>query len=241
MNPLQLRKLTGSLFIAGAILVNIPYALLIANFDYPDILREPAGDVLTQFHAGGTSLVFMWLSFAWVGLPLLFAIVFLQQAMGERESSLLKVATVAGVIGCITQMIGLLRWVFVVPILARTYADPASSDASREAAVVGFQAIHQYGGVVMGEHLGQTFTILWMLLVSIAMFNSRIFRPWLAWFGLAASAVYALAQTELLATVIPEFPVVPESGLIGSLLWLGWMIAMGIVLLRAKPKISSST
>ena len=73
-----------------------------------------------------------------------------------------------------------------------------------------------------------------MLLISVAMFRSDLFKPWLAWFGIVASIVYSLAQTELLATVIPSFPVVPEAGLLGSLLWLGWMIVMGVFLLRAK-------
>ncbi len=53
MNANQFRKVTGLLFIVGAILVNIPYSMLITNFDYPDILREPAATVLTQFQAGG--------------------------------------------------------------------------------------------------------------------------------------------------------------------------------------------
>jgi len=44
-----------------------------------------------------------------------------------------------------------------------------------------------------------------------------------------------LAQSELFATIIPEFPVVPEAGLIGSLLWLVWMIIMGIFLVWPKP------
>ena len=48
MNANQFRKVTGLLFIVGSLLVNIPYALLIANFNYPDILREPAAAVLTS-------------------------------------------------------------------------------------------------------------------------------------------------------------------------------------------------
>ncbi len=86
----------------------------------------------------------------------------------------------------------------------------------------------------MGEHLGQAFTILWMALVSLAMFKSSLFKPWLGWFGLATSVIYVLAQTELLATVIPNFFVVSIAGLLGSILWLVWMIIMGVFLLRAK-------
>jgi len=52
----------------GAVLVNIPYTLLIMNFDYPDILRESTGHILTRYQEGGTGLIFTWLAFAWVGL-----------------------------------------------------------------------------------------------------------------------------------------------------------------------------
>ncbi len=239
MNTPWLRKLTGILFIAGALLVNIPYTLLIMNFNYPDILREPAGTVLTQFQAGGTSLIFTWLAFAWVGIPLFFAIILLQTVLDRADTPYLWSGTVAGIIGVTTQMIGLLRWTFVVPVLAGLYTDPTSSASAKEAAIVVFQAIHQYGGVVLGEHIGQSFTIIWMVLVSVALFRSPLAKPWLGWFGIVAAVVYAAAQMELLATVIPTFPVVPEAGLVGSLLWLAWMIVLGIFLMRATPATDS--
>lgn len=235
MNTIWHQRLTGILFIVGAVLVNIPYILLIMNFDYPDILREPSGLVLTRYQEGGTGLMLTWLAFAWVGIPLLFAIVVLQKVLEREDIPYLWSGTVVGVIGGIARMIGLLRWTFVVPVLARTYADPIASAATKESAMIVFQAVHQYGGVVLGEHIGQTFTIIWMLLVSLAMFRSTLFKPWLAWFGILASLVYSLAQTELLATVIPNFPVVPQTGLIGSLLWLVWMMVLGVFLVRTKP------
>lgn len=234
MNTASHRRLTGVLFIVGAVLINIPYALLIMNFDYPDILREPTGHILTRYQEGGTGLIFTWVAFAWVGIPLLVAIVMLQKVLEREDTPYLWSGTIVGVIGGIAQMIGLLRWTFVVPVLARRYTEPTASAAAKETIVTVFQAVHQYGGVVLGEHIGQIFTILWMLLISLAMFKSNLFKPWLAWFGILASVVYLLAQTELLATAISGFPVVPEAGLIGSLLWLVWMIVLGIFLVRAK-------
>ena len=234
MNATSHRRLTGILFILGAVLVNIPYTLLIMNFDYPDILREPTGQILTRFQEGGTGLIFTWLAFAWVGIPLLLAIVMLQKVLEREDTPYLWSGTALGIIGAIAQMIGLLRWSFVVPVLARTYTDPSASAAARESVVIAFQAVHQYGGVVLGEHIGQTFTIIWMLLISLAIFKSNLFKPWLAWFGIVAAVVYSLAQMELLATVIPNFPVIPEAGLIGSLLWIAWMIVLGVFLIRAR-------
>ena len=65
MTVSTVRRLTGVLFIAGAILVNIPYALLISTFDYPEILRQPAEVILVRFEAAGPGLIALWLAFAW--------------------------------------------------------------------------------------------------------------------------------------------------------------------------------
>lgn len=233
MSQSQFRRLTGIVFIAVPVLLNIPYSILISTFDYPDILRLPAGDILTAFHQGGTSLIFTWWAFAIVGLPLLFAIVALQQILHREDTPYLPAATLFGVVSGLAQMIGLLRWTFVVPVLANAYADPSSNEATKESLSATFLAVHQYGGVIIGEHIGQTFTIIWMLLVSIAMLKSPLFRPWLGWFGIASGFVYLTAQLELFAIVIPDVPVFPLAGLLGSLLWLTWLVLIGVRLLRA--------
>ncbi|MCX6048518.1 MAG: DUF4386 domain-containing protein, partial [Chloroflexi bacterium] len=184
MNANQFRKVTGLLFIFGSILVNIPYAMLITNFHYPDILREPAATVLTQFQAGGASLIFTWLAFAWAGLPLLLGTVMLKRVLEPEGHTLLETATTLGLVGLVLAVVGLTRWVFVVPGLARLYTDPTSSEAVRASVLVTFQAIHQYGGVVIGEHISQFMTVVWMALISGMMLRSALFRAWQGWLGL---------------------------------------------------------
>lgn len=233
----QSRKMTGALLILGAILVNIPYMLLIATFDYPDILREPTGDILMSFAAGGSRLIWTWLAFAWLGLPILLGILLLPHALADGSSTedgrlLGKTALFFGATGAVAQILGLLRWSFVVPVLARLYTDPQATSATRDAVTAVFQAVHQYGGVVLGEHIGQSFTILWMILLSITLLHDRRFPRWLPLTGFVAAGVYAPAQGELLATAMPGFPVWDAAGLVGSLLWLSWLVALGVLLIR---------
>ncbi len=237
MSRKSIIRTTGFMFILGAILVNIPYTLLIMNFDYPDILRQPPGAILEQFAAGGSSLVWTWLAFAWVGLPILIGILLLPKAM-EDQTPASQAALYFGSVGAVAQIIGLLRWPFVVSVLARTYSDPLSSSVTKEAIAAVFQAVHQYGGVVLGEHIGQVFTILWMILLSVSIWHNRHIPRWLPISGFIAAGVYALAQGELLATAIPGFPVWGPAGLIGSLLWLGWLVALGIIILRMSKEAS---
>lgn len=226
------RKLAGIFFIVGAALVNIPYTLLIMNFDYPDILRLPTAEILTRFQSGGNPLIYTWLAFAWVGLPMLFGTIMLKRILEKEGSLFLETATTLGVIGFIVQVIGLLRWVFVVPVLARIFTDPAADTVTKTVVAAVFTAVHQYGGVILGEHLGQFLIILWMSMISGIIQRSAMFNKWVAWLGWVASAVYLLAQTELLATAIPSFPVIGWAGLTGSLLWLSWMIVVGVYLVK---------
>ena len=234
MSEKSFRKLTGAFFILGAVLVNVPYVLLIVNFDYPDILRMPVADILTKFQAGGNSLIYTWLAFAWVGLPMLFGALMLKRILENERSPFLETATTIAVLGFVVQVTGLLRWVFVVPVLARLFTEPETDSATQASISAVFLAVHQYGGVVLGEHLGQVFIILWMAMISAILYNSPRFSKWVAWLGWVASVIYLLAQTELFRTAIPSFPSIDLAGLVGSLLWLLWMIVMGVYLVKAK-------
>ena len=231
-------KIIGSLFITGSVALFIPYNILIIIFDYPDILRHDTASVLTRFHDGGSQLIWTWFAFAITGIPLLPAYILLGQKL-EGKSVIARLATTIGVTGLIVQMIGLLRWTFVVPILADTFVD-ATDDATRAAAVVAFKAIHQFGGVILGEHLGQTFTIAWTIMISIALQQLKGFPRWVAYFGYVASGIYLLAQGELFATVIPGFPVWAFAGFTGSTLWLVWLVIVGFYFLRSKQEDNKS-
>ncbi len=234
MSEKTFRKLAGIFFIVGAILVNIPYTLLIMNFDYPDILRSPTAEIITKFQAGGSALIYTWLAFAWVGLPMLFGAIMLKRILEKENSPFLETATTIGVIGFIVQVVGLLRWVFVIPVLARLFTNPTTDSVTKAAIPAVFIAVHQYGGVVLGEHLGQFLIIIWMSMISGIIYKSKIFAKWVAWLGWLASAIYLLGQTELFATAIPNFPAIGWAGLYGSLLWLLWMVVMGVYLFKSK-------
>ncbi len=229
---MKTEKIIGLLLIVGAIGVFIPYTILTMTFEYPDVLRQDAGTVLTKFHDGGSGLVGTWWAFAILGFPLLIA----YKLIGQRLSLQLpfvKWLTTLGVISGIVQIVGLLRWVFVVPVIAGTYVS-ATDPATQAAAKMAFQTVHQFGGVLLGEHLGQLLTIAWTLGISYAFWKLKWMPKWVSGLGIIASVIYLMAQAELFATVIPGFPVWDLAGLIGSTMWLLWLIVVGAMLLRPK-------
>ncbi len=226
------RKTIGTLLIAGAVALFIPYTILTIIFEYPDILRKDTADILTKFHQGGNALIWTWFAFAITGIPLLPAFILLGQEV-ENKNPLMRIATNIGIIGLIVQIIGLLRWTFVVPILANTFVN-APDEPTKAAVIVAFKTIHQYGGVILGEHLGQLFTIAWTVMVTLVFRKISLFPAWVNVLGFIASFIYLLAQAELFATVMPDFPVFGPAGFIGSTLWLIWLIVIGVFFFRKK-------
>lgn len=239
MNRLQLVRMTGMFLILLVILLNIPYMLLIQTFGYDDILRQPVDGVLTQFHAGGTRLILTWFAFGLAALLFIPASLLLHSVLDlqpqRHQPPYLTIATWMGVLSGILQAIGLMRWVFVVPVLASFYTASSTSATTRETVGVVYQAVHQYGGVVIGEYLGQTLLIGWTWGVGLAMRSSPLFKSWVAWWGWFTTPLLLIGQSELLATVIPGMPVV-ESTPIGFILWEVWLLIVGISLLRVSQK-----
>ena len=223
-------KTIGILLVAGAIALLVPYTMLTIIFEYPTILRQDTGTILTKFYQGGNSLIWTWFAFAITGLPLLPAYIMVGQKF-ENKAPLVRMATTIGVIGLIVQMIGLLRWTFVVPVLADTFVC-ATDEATKTAAIVAFKTIHQFAGVLLGEHLGQLFTIAWTVLISISFARLKLFPKWVNLLGLVSAFIYLLAQAELLSTVIPGFPVWDLAGFIGSTFWLVWLVVVGVMFIR---------
>ena len=223
---MKTEKLIGILLMVGAAGVMIPYTILTITFGYPDILRQGGEVILTQFHQGGSSLIFTWLAFALLGIPLLIAYDMIGQKLAQQLPNIRWITTI-GIISGIVQIIGLLRWVFVVPILAADFVN-APDHASQQAILVSFKVVHQFGGVLLGEHLGQLFTIIWTVFISFALLKVNIIPKWMAFWGWIASFIYLIAQADLLATVIPGFPVWKIAGFLGSTLWLIWLLFLGI-------------
>ena len=227
-----LRRVTGWLLVLGAVTFAVAATILSSTFNWPDILREPPDVVLPEFVAGGTSLVWTWFAVAWTYAILLVPILLLPDALGRRDDPVLRAATFVGAASVLLSLIGFLRWVFVVPALAGSYA--AGDPTTQAAVAAAWMAQHQFGGALLGEHLGQLLAIGWSITVSMLILRSRMLPRWVGWAGLVASVLYLFNQGDILATAVPGFPVFDLAGFIGSSLWAIWLIALGVAVLRTR-------
>ena len=233
VTPKTSRAVLGVATIAFAVAFNVPYSILAATFDYPAILRRPAGEILMRFNAGGGSLILTWHAFALAALlfaPLAIAV----SLRGDRLTTapaLTVGAAIAGSLAGLAQAIGLWRWVFVVPTLARNHAAPEATAATKLAAESSFDLINLYGGVAIGEHLGQLLTALFVVMLSLVQWREA--NRLTSVIGLVTAACLAVGTNEGLAIALNRsgnvFSVFTIVAFLGLTVWL---IATGITVLR---------
>jgi hypothetical protein len=97
-------------------------------------------------------------------------------------------------------------------------------------------AQHQFGGALLGEHLGQLLAVGWSVTLSVVILRSRVLPRWLGLTGLIAGALYLTNQGDILATAVPGFPVWDLGGLLGSTAWGLWVAALGVMVLARAPR-----
>jgi hypothetical protein len=215
--------------IAAPLWFNVTFAMLAKRFDYPGVLREPAGTILERFRAGGDGLVWTWWAFAASGLLLVPTVVLLA-ATATDGGTLVVVATVVGVLAALVQLLGLLRWSYLVPWLARAHG-AASSQPERAMFEVTFEAFHRFLGVGVGEHLGYLFTGLWSALIGLAIAIDGIVPVWLGWVGVAAGLGLMLGSTEYLGSHEEHgWKLAGDAVPILYIAWSLWLLALGVAL-----------
>ena len=229
---MNLERAAGVFCIFLPLAFNAFFFLLGRRFDYPDILRRPTEEILSRFQAGGVTLKLLWYGLMLTAVLLAPLAVLLGQVLARDGLEIVPVATTIGVLAAIVQFLGLARWPFIVPELARAYTDPASSQETREATRVVFDAFHRYLGVGVGECLGYLLTGAWTTLVGVAMLQSSAFADWLALPGIIIGLSLIAGSLEFVGRFEEQGwklagAIVP----IAYLAWSLWLILAGIVLL----------
>jgi uncharacterized protein DUF4386 len=220
------------LLIALPVAFNVAFGMLAARFDYPDILRRPTGEVLDRFRQGGTGLVLLWWGFALTAVLLAPLVVLLSQSLDGADPALLAVGATIGVLASIVQFLGLIRWPFLVPYLARVAAEPEASAARRDAVDVVFQSFNRYLGVAVGEHLGYGLTGAWSILAGAAILDSKPVPEWLGAVGIGAGALLMVCSLEFVGRSEPTgWKVAEKLTPIAYIAWSLWLIATGVALL----------
>ncbi len=222
---MNLSQVTGLILIVVPIVFNVIFLMLQKSFEYPDILRKPTEHIMSRFIAGGRRLVVLWYVFALTSVLFIPLAILLPQVLTPGDALFVSAMTTLGVLAGIVQFLGLIRWSFLVPYLAKTYSAPDSAAATRESVAVVFQAFHRYAGVAIGEHLGYLFTGAWTALVSLAMMRLSPFGAWLGWLGFVPAIGIVVGMLE-----VGGFKPAGAINAISYILWSLWLIGLGAIL-----------
>ncbi len=226
------QDVAGIVLIAVPVFFNAGFTLLAQRFDYPDVLRRPTHEVLERFRAGGAALILIWWLFALSAVSFTALAVLLAIAVEDADRTIVVLGAVTGVLASLVQFLGLIRWPFAVPYLARVAAEAEPDSPRGEAVDVVFQAFNRYLGVGVGEHLGYGLTGIWSILAGIALIETTAVAAWLGVLGVVIGPLFLLCSLEFVGRF-------EESGwrLAGALTpityigWSIWLLAVGIALL----------
>ena len=213
--------LASTLAIAG-------FTALGSVFAYPQILQEPTSEILALFRAHETAVM------AWFGVLAVSAALMAPAGgwIGRLAGGTLgRAIAAAGVAAAVVQVVGLQRWLTLVP----GFAQEALDLGRRASAEQRFELWHTVLGTGIGETAGYALTALFTLLVVLALGRRSLLPPWLAVAGLVAAALIVTG------VLVPLVPGASLSNFAGYILWCVWLIAVAIVLLRFRPTASRST
>jgi hypothetical protein len=214
----------GVLLIVVPLAFNAAFARLAATFDYPDVLRQETSAVLARFRDGGTGLVLTWWAFAMTALAMVPLVVLLSHELGDADPALVSLATTVGVLAAAVQFLGLVRWPFLVPYLAR-------ADAEGENVDVIFQAFNRYLGVAVGEHLGYLLTGAWTTLAGVAITQSEAAPGWLGVVGIVIGPVLMVCSLEFVGAHERDgWKLAEKLTPLAYVAWSLWLIATGVAL-----------
>ena len=228
--PTDSRRTTAVLLVLESLLATVPFFVLGAVFEFPDILRKGADEVLPLFAQNQSVIVPTYYVFMLSSVLLIPLALLLRRVMvGAGTSSvLLDVATAFGITAGVTQFLGFVRWPFMIPYLAQTYLDPSSSVATRDAVSVVYGAFNRYAGMAIGEHLGWLFLGLWLLMLSFAMFGR--FNRWLGGATLLLGLAFLIGIGEQFGG--PTAPLFDAFNFAANTAWTFWLIIAAVIVWR---------
>ena len=215
----------GAALIAATLLFSAVFVWLAGNFGYPEVLDEPAAQVLPRLLALGTPGRAVWLLYGLIPLLLVPTALGVHAAARHTAPRTARAAVLLALLAAATMSIGLMRWPTLHWQLAIAHAD--ASPATSEAIAATFASANLWLGRVVGEFFGELFLNGFFVCAAVALSRSAPKpRGWLLAAGVAASTLGALALLRNVTEVVA-----PIAELNNAVLPL-WMLVLGLTLLR---------
>lgn len=203
----------------AALLAVAGFTALGSVFEYPQILQSPTAEILDAFRAH-QGAVMAWFGALAVGAALLAPTgILLGRTTGGRAGRWLAgLGTAAAAV----QVVGLSRWVLLVPGVSADALDPARTAAAHAR----FEQVHLWLGTVVGETVGYALTAAFTALASVTVVRALAPR-WMAGLGLVSAGLVATGVLVPLGVHLATL-----TNFAGYVGWCLWLLALAVVLWR---------
>ncbi len=225
----SLRRSAIVLLILEFLLIFPPMIILGSAINWPASLDEPASvnlPLILEQYAAVMSGYGIYLIYSLLFWPV--AYVTGRVIVGDdTQNPLFQVANGFAALSAIARSLGIVRWLFAMPVLAQLYTSASATPESQATISVVYEMLNAYAGGV-GELLGVSlFAVIWLTLISILIIRKPEWPSWLGYFGFAAAATLFLVLLEVVG--IDMGPMITISV---SMLQF-WMLAAAIVFWHA--------
>ncbi len=214
--------------IIHVIMMQAAYLILVANFDFPEVLRRPPGDMLSLYMQNLSINIFAYYLFTLTGFSFIGVVLLMHHSFFKR-GTLFSIAAVFGVLTGMFQSFGFGRWAFLVPTIAEQY--PNASAQGQETLLMILEAFHMYAGVLIGENLAFVCQGIWTILISIMIFKTIELPKFLGWLGMFVGIAVGSYSLEQFGGVFASLGILNVSF---QVTWLFWMIILAYYLLKSK-------
>jgi len=216
------------LLIIEFLLILVPQLILGAAINWPASLDEPASVNLPLILEQLPAVI------AGYGAYLVYSLLFWPVAYltgrvivgDDVENVLFRIASGFAALSALARALGIVRWLFAMPVLARLYTDPATSAALQGSVGAIYDMLNAYAGGV-GELLGvDLFAAIWLVLIGVLLIRRAGWPNWLGYFGFVTAAALF---SNLLEIVGVDMGVMITASVV---LLHVWMLATAIIFWR---------
>ncbi|MDZ7630278.1 MAG: DUF4386 family protein [Gemmatimonadaceae bacterium] len=218
-------RLAGLSLLLAAVGFIAVFTALAGSFDYPDILDQPAGEVLPRLLGLGARGRAIWALHAAIPLLLVPAAAGLSSVHDAvRHRHVVRMAAALAILSAFSMMLGLVRWPSVQWELARAWS--AASAAERGTLTTLFDGANMMLGRFIGEFFGELFLNLAFVLFSVVAWSDRRLPRWVSAFGVSAGVIGLVAMWR---NVTPAVSLVAD---VNNAILPAWLIVWGVALVR---------
>lgn len=223
--PSLAARLGGATYIAASVGFLVVFSWLAARFGYPDVLDQPAADVLPKLLALGGSGRAVWIIYALLPLTLIGASVGAADALRHpdgRNASALRLGVLLQVVAALAMTLGLARWSTAQWVLAEAW--PMADAAQQQTLTVVFDALNAYLGNAIGEFVGEL-----ALYASFGAFAVALWRIGGRKMAVLGAVTAAFGLIGMFRNITPAVQLAAD---VTNLLLPLFLIAFGIAVMR---------